>query len=148
MTGDLTKDEINNVLMSQSLCRIACSDDDKPYIVPVIFAYAGDYLFGQSMPGTKLNILRKNPNVCVQVDIINSMTSWKSVIIFGKFEELHDKEAENAREQLYSKIFSLMTGSAVHNFGHELESAIDENNRIKSVMYRIKVEKITGRYQK
>ncbi|MBU3713805.1 MAG: pyridoxamine 5'-phosphate oxidase family protein [Ferruginibacter sp.] len=148
MTGELTKQEIDNVLMSQSLCRIACSDDKKPYLVPVTFAYNGTYLYGQSMNGTKLNILRKNPNVCVQVDIINSMTNWKSVIVTGQFEELKDKEAETAREHLYSKIFSLMTGSSVHSFGHELESAIDENNRIKSVMYRIKIEKITGRYQK
>lgn len=148
MTGDLTKDEINNVLMSQSLCRIACSDGDKPYMVPVTFAYAGNYLYGQCMPGTKLSILRKNPNVCVQVDMINSLTNWKSVLVFGKFEELKDKEAETAREQLYSKIFTLMTANAVHTFGHELESAIDDNNRIKSVMYRIKIDKISGRYQK
>lgn len=148
MTGELTKDEINNVLMSQALCRIACSDDKKPYLVPVTFAYDGTYLYGQSMPGTKLNILRKNPNVCVQTDIINSMTSWKSVMIFGQFEELKDTEAETAREMLYSKILTLMTGSAVHNFGHELETAVDENNRIKSVMYRIKIEQMSGRYQK
>ena len=133
--------------MSQSLCRIACCNQDKPYLVQVTFAYNGEFLYGQSMPGTKLNILRINPNVCIQVDIINSMSNWKSVLVFGKFEELQDKEAETARELLYSKIFTLMTGNAVHSFGHELEYAIEENNRLKSVMYRIKIEKISGIYQ-
>jgi len=148
MLGKLTSTQINNILSSQSVCRLACTDGKKPYVTPVTYAYDGKFIYGQTQEGTKLNILRKNPNVCLQMDIMNSMNNWQSVLVYGKFEELKNKAADTAREYLFDKVLTLMTSSTIHNFEHEGATKVDDNNRIKSIMYRIKIKEITGRFER
>lgn len=148
MLGKLDAVQIRNILTSQVLGRLACSDGLQPYIVPVTFAYDGNYIYGQTNEGTKLQILRKNPSVCFEVDILSHMNLWESVLVFGQFEELADKEAENARNILFNRVFSLMTSSTVHTHEHATESGIGDENRIKYVMYRIKPDRISGRFEK
>lgn len=148
MLGKLTSTQINNILSSQSVCRLACTDGKKPYVTPVTYAYDGKFIYGQTQEGTKLSILRKNPNVCLQMDIMNSMNNWQSVLVYGKFEELKNKAADTAREYLFDKVLTLMTSSTIHNFEHEGATKVDDNNRIKSIMYRIKIKEITGRFER
>jgi nitroimidazol reductase NimA-like FMN-containing flavoprotein (pyridoxamine 5'-phosphate oxidase superfamily) len=148
MLGKLTSTQINNILSSQSVCRLACTDGKKPYVVPVTYAYDGKFIYGQTQEGTKLNILRKNPHVCLQMDIMNSMNNWQSVMVQGTFEELKNKAADTAREYLFSKVLTLMTSSTIHNFEHENASKVDDSNRIKTIMYRIKIKEVTGRFER
>ena len=148
MLGELTDMQIENVLTSQVLGRLACTDGKQPYIVPVTYTYDGKYIYGQTNEGSKLKMLRKNPNVCFEVDVMTDMRNWQSVIVYGKFEELKGKESEKARDILFGRVFSLMTSSTIHAYEHEVNGAIDDTNRIKHVMYRIKIIKVTGRFEK
>lgn len=148
MLGELNKTEIENLLTSQVLGRLACTDGLKPHIVPVTYTYDGEYIYGQSNIGTKLKILRQNPNVAFEVERMMDMANWQSVVVHGKFEELKGKEAEAAREILINKIFYLFTSSTVHTHEHGVTTEIDDSNRLKTVMYRIKIEKITSRFER
>lgn len=148
MLGALTESQINNVLSSQVIGRLACADRKQPYIVPVTYTYDGSYIYGQTNEGMKLNILRKNPNVCFEVDAMTDMRNWQSIVVYGKFEELKNAEAEKARDILFGRIFSLTTSSTVHAYGHEASGKVDDSTRVKHVMYRIKIKKMTGRYEK
>jgi len=148
MLGQLNDTEINNILSSQVMGRLACTDGKQPYIVPVTYTYDSEYIYGQSNEGTKLKMLRKNPNVCFEVDMMTDMRNWQSVIVYGKFEELKIKEAEKARGILFSRVYPLMTSSTIHTYGHEVSGKIDNGTRIKHVMYRIKIKKVTGRFEK
>jgi uncharacterized protein len=148
MIGQLSEQQINNILSSQVIGRLACTDGKQPYIVPVTYAYDGEYIYGQSNEGTKLDILRKNPLVCFEIDIMTDMRNWQSVIISGKFEELKKKEAASAREILFNRVFPLMTSSTIHAHEHEVTETVDDSSRVKHVMYRIKIKKMTGRFEK
>ena len=148
MLGQLSDAKIQSILTSQVLGRLACTNGKQPYIVPVTYTYDSKYIYGQTCEGMKLKILRKNPNVCFEVDMMTDMRNWQSVIVFGRFEELKNKEAEKARDVLFGNIFSLMTSSTIHNYGHEVNGKIDDSTRVKHVMYRIKIKKITGRFEK
>lgn len=148
MLGELSKEKIENILSSQVVGRLACSDGNQPYITPVTYIFDGKYIYGQSNEGKKLSILRKNPNVCFEVDVVTDMRNWQSVIVYGKFEELKDEMARSARAILFEKVFSLMTSSTIHPHEHGVISAIDDSNRIKYVMYRIEISKVTGRFEK
>jgi hypothetical protein len=148
MTGELNETQINNLLSSQVVGRLGCSRGKQAYIVPVTFAYDGIYIYGQTTEGTKLEILRKNPKVCFEVDTMTDMKNWQSVMIEGKFEELKSKEAEQAREILYNRIFPLSTSSTIHTYGHQQNGKIDDNAKIKDVMYRIRIKKVSGRFEK
>ncbi len=148
MLGELSEIQIDNILTSQVLGRLACTDGKQPYVVPVTYTYDGKYIYGQSNEGMKMKILRKNPNICFEVDVMTDMRNWKSVIVYGEFEELKNKEAEKAREILFGNVFPLMTSSTIHTFGYDENDKVDDSTRVKYVMYRIRIKKITGRFEK
>src|SRR5262249_7283634 len=45
-------------------------------------------LYGFTTPGQKVEWMRANPLVCVEVDEVTAPDQWVSVIAFGRYEEL------------------------------------------------------------
>jgi len=147
MLGILNTDQINNLLSSQVIGRIGCTDGKNVYIVPVTYTYDGKYIYGQTNSGKKLEMIRKNPNVCFEVDQMTDMKNWQSVVINGIFQELSAEEATKAKEILYNRIYTLETSSTIHSFGHEVSSP-KHPKVIRPIMYRILITEITGRFEK
>ena len=148
MLGELSDIQIDNLLLSQAVGRIGCTDGNKPYITPVTYVYDGKNIIGQTKEGLKLNILRKNPNVCFEVDRMSDMANWQSVIVSGTFQELKGKEADEARDYLFDHVLPLMTSSTIHPHQHAVAGNVDDSNRIKPVMYRIMIKEKSGRFEK
>ena len=148
MLGELNESQIDNLLLSQAVGRIGCTDGKKPYIAPVTYVFDGKDIIGQTKEGMKLRIMRKNPNVCFEVDRMSDMANWQSVIVSGTFHELTGKEADKAREYLFDHVLPLLTSSTIHPHEHTVNSKIDDSNRIKPVMYRIKIKEKSGRFEK
>jgi nitroimidazol reductase NimA-like FMN-containing flavoprotein (pyridoxamine 5'-phosphate oxidase superfamily) len=142
---NMTTAEIENVLQSQSICRLACNDIKFPYLIPLSYFYDGKYIYCQSQNGKKIELMQKNPNVSILVDIIGSMRNYKSVIINGEYQALNGIEADEARKLLFEQIFSLMTTTRIHHFEHQESGKIDDSERIKVNMFRIKILSSTGR---
>jgi len=142
---NMTTAEIENVLQSQSICRLTCNDIKFPYIIPISYFYDGKYIYCQSQQGKKIELMQKNPNVTVLVDIIGSMNNYKSVIVNGEYQELKGLEADAARELLFEQIFSLMTTTRIHHFEHQESGKTDDSERIKIIMFRIKILNTSGR---
>jgi nitroimidazol reductase NimA-like FMN-containing flavoprotein (pyridoxamine 5'-phosphate oxidase superfamily) len=44
------------------------------------------------MPGQKIDWLRANPQVCIQVGEIKNNEVWWSVVVEGRYEEFPDDE--------------------------------------------------------
>ncbi len=147
MIGKLDTNQINNMLCSQSIGRLACTDGEQPYIVPISFTYDGVYIYGQTNMGKKLKIIRKNPSVCFEVDHMMDMRNWQSVVIYGEFEELKNKDADMGREILFNKEFSLLTSITIHAHEHEVTTVLMDEVRLKEILFRIKIKKVSGRYQ-
>lgn len=148
MLGQLNESQIDNLLLSQAVGRIACCTMMKPYIVPVTYVYDGKYIYGQTKEGMKLDILRKNPQVCFEVDVMLDMANWQSAVIYGTFQEIRDTEADKAREYLFNRVLPMMTSATIHPNQHAVTAEIDDSNRVKPVMYQIKIIEKTGRFEK
>lgn len=149
MLGELDEMQIDHFLLSQAVGRIACTNGKIPYIVPVTYVYDGKGIICQTKEGKKLNILRNNPNVCFEVDTMENMANWQSVIINGTFHELKGKEAEKARDYLFNHMWPYLTSATIHPHEHEASlSGIDDTNRIKPVMFKITIKEKTGRFEK
>lgn len=148
MRGELNEMQIDNLLLSHSVGRIGCSDGKKPYVIPVTYVYDGKDIIGQTKEGLKLKIMRKNPNVCFEVDRMPDMTNWQSAIITGTFHELKGKEGDKARDYLFEHVLPLMTSSTIHPHEHQVTGKVDDSNRIKPVMYKIKIKEKSGRFEK
>jgi nitroimidazol reductase NimA-like FMN-containing flavoprotein (pyridoxamine 5'-phosphate oxidase superfamily) len=147
MIGELSKAEINNLLNSQAFCHLACCINNEPYVVPVSYVYDGKFIYCQSKPGKKVDIMNGNPNVCVIVESMTAMNNWKSVICYAKFERMNEKDSATARALLFDRVLTLMTPEAIHSFEHKTDGDIEYENRIKEIMFRLKIEKMTGRFE-
>lgn len=90
MDQDLDEDQINDVLYNQVLGHLGCHAEGVTYVIPICYAYDGTCIYGRTYEGMKINIVRKNPTVCFQVENIKNMIQWQSVIGWGEFEELTD----------------------------------------------------------
>lgn len=145
MYHTLSKEQAESLLLSQVVGRLACTDGLKPHIFPVNYCYDGKYIYGQTNNGTKIGILRKNPNVCFEVDLALDMNHWQSVIVSGTFKELNDEEIAAAREVLFNRVFQLMTDSRVHRHEHEVTAEPWESDRVKDIIYKIEIDDISGR---
>ncbi|MCG8684163.1 MAG: pyridoxamine 5'-phosphate oxidase family protein, partial [Desulfobacterales bacterium] len=61
---------IEAVIEKSSVCRLGMVDGDSPYVVPLCFGYRDRTIYVHGFPrGKKIDVLKKNPNVCVAFDI-------------------------------------------------------------------------------
>jgi len=98
MNGDLTADQIEDVLLAGRIGRIGCSAEGRTYIVPVSYVYDGEAIYAHSADGLKIRTMRANPNVCFEVENVIDAAAWRTVVAWGKYEELSgDAEAEALR---------------------------------------------------
>jgi nitroimidazol reductase NimA-like FMN-containing flavoprotein (pyridoxamine 5'-phosphate oxidase superfamily) len=86
------------------------------------------------MPGRKIQVMRANPHVCLQVDEIEDTFNWLSVIAFGLFEEVYDT---TERDRILAAMFK--------RFPHltPVESKVMDSMS-EVIVFRIRVERITG----
>jgi uncharacterized protein len=87
---EMTEDECRNALARVSFGRLACARDNQPYIVPIYFAYDGRHAYAFSIAGQKIDWMRSNPLICLEVDERKSRDEWMSVVVFGRYQELPD----------------------------------------------------------
>lgn len=68
--------ECTKVLAANRLAHLACCKDGRPYVVPIYYAYADYHLYVFSMPGKKINWMRDNPMISLQVDERGKGRGW------------------------------------------------------------------------
>ena len=148
MLGDLNSKQIEHVLHREIIGRIGCHAENTTYVVPVTYAYDGVYIYGHTKEGLKITMMRKNPLVCFEVDIMENMSNWRSVIAWGVFEQLQTPEARKAGMKiLMDAVMPLMTGETT--ISNSMSDAHPKTiEAMKGVVYRIKLTKKTGRYEK
>ncbi|QTE38857.1 pyridoxamine 5'-phosphate oxidase family protein [Mucilaginibacter sp. P25] len=146
MAKELNEERITQLLSEQIVGRIGCHADGVTYIVPVTYVYDGEFIYAHSKEGMKTTIMNKNPDVCFQVDEILNLATWWSVVIWGRFEEIHGDEREKAIKLLIEKIMTLLEerrSLPAHGaIEHAQAAAVRE-----AIWYRIRIINKTGRYE-
>lgn len=90
---EMNTDDCFDMLRHAKTGILACSHENKPYLVPISFACEERKIYAFSLEGKKIDWMRANPHVCVLVHEHTSRGSWRSVIASGRFEEFPDKDA-------------------------------------------------------
>ena len=95
---ELSRGEIDDFLRGQRIARLGCHAGGETYVVPLIYAYDGEAVVAVTTEGRKVEMLRENPRVCVEVDDYDrdGRGSWRSVIAQGAYEELSGDATEGA----------------------------------------------------
>jgi nitroimidazol reductase NimA-like FMN-containing flavoprotein (pyridoxamine 5'-phosphate oxidase superfamily) len=140
---DLTADQCREVLARTSLARLACARADQPYVVPISFSFDSqdDCLYSFSTVGQKIDWMRGNPKVCVEVDEIGGQYEWTTILVFGRYEEItesseHAEARRRAHDLLQQRAHWWLPGAGKLQGGEE---------HFSPVVYRIRMSRVTGR---
>ncbi|NOT50208.1 MAG: pyridoxamine 5'-phosphate oxidase family protein [Chitinophagaceae bacterium] len=150
MIGQLSGEQIEEVLLSNVLGRIGCNDGWKNYVVPINYVYDGQHIIGHSVAGMKIRMMRKNPEVCFEVEEVKSFSGWKTVILWGEYEEIKDEKEKLAAMKFF---VDRMMRMKISETAVPPEISADRVHprspgNIKPVIYRIVIKERTGRYEK
>lgn len=141
MLGELTTSEIEATLRENVIGRIGCHAYGHTYVVPITYAYDGSYVYAHTIVGMKLHMMRENPHLCFEVDNMDDLANWRSVIAWGTFEELRGPSADTAMRFLVEKIelrLSGPPGASVH----------PNSSTEQVIVFRIKLDQKTGRFER
>jgi nitroimidazol reductase NimA-like FMN-containing flavoprotein (pyridoxamine 5'-phosphate oxidase superfamily) len=112
---ELNYEECRQVLAQARLARLACAAENQPYIVPMFLAYhrrlsGEECLYEFTTLDQKVEWMRANPNVCVEVDEIVNRSEWQSVVALGRDEELPNvHEVSQGRPPIRSRVTSMLS---------------------------------------
>lgn len=144
MIGKLSENQIDHVLRSKLIGRIGCHADGRTYVVPVAYVMDNGYIYAHSRTGQKVTMMRKNPRVCFQVDDIDSLANWRSVVIDGQFEELKTETLQTkAFNLLKDRLSPLVTSDAAR----PSDVPPPGEKKLRPIFYRIKILEKSGRYE-
>lgn len=99
--------EIDQIIHNSMICHMACSRDNKPYLVPMSFGYDGQSVyFHTALSGLKIESITENPQVCLafesEIKLITNPDQachWSfhfaSVIAAGEIIEITDLQEKN-----------------------------------------------------
>ena len=136
MITALSEKQSRQLLESAHLARLGCIVDGEPYITPINYKFENDFIYCHSLYGKKVEGLRKNPRACVQVDEIKSDLFWRSVMVFGNYEEVTDSAERETILRNLLREFPMLT---------PVESALAADGIPPEVIiFRIRIDRITG----
>ena len=136
--------DIKAIIEKARVCRLGMVNGNKPYIVPLCFGYSDNALyFHGSLKGKKIDLIRENPNVCFEFDLLTETIEsenacdwsmkYQSIIGFGKavFIEGSD-EKRNA--------ISIIMGQY-----SERPFQFPENKLKATAVIKVEIESLTGK---
>jgi uncharacterized protein len=147
MFGILNPEEIEELLHQQCIGRIGCHSDSVTYIVPISYAYDGKHVFAHTLEGMKISMMRKNTNVCFEVDSMQNTGNWKSAICWGSFKELVDPvERQDALIKLHKRALP-QSISATAKLSSSWPFLPRDVNNMEGVVFQIQLYKKTGKFE-
>ncbi len=139
--NELNETECREILSRSSIARLGCSLNDQPYVIPVGIAYEADYIYVFATLGKKIEWMRANPKVCVQVDEVTNQSDWVSVIADGDYQELPEPQFTDERNRARD-LFQKHHHWWLNALAQRRIRMRDEE--ITPLFFRIRVSSVTG----
>jgi nitroimidazol reductase NimA-like FMN-containing flavoprotein (pyridoxamine 5'-phosphate oxidase superfamily) len=111
-------------------------------VVPIHFSFDTDHdcVYSFSTIGQKIDWMRANPKVCLELEDIDDKDHWTTVLVIGRYEEIqqapHEAGARRRAEALFQRRREWWLPAAARPSSGE---------RAEIVVYRIQIDRLTGR---
>ena len=92
----LQPEECRHLLASQHVGRLAYAYKQRVDIEPLHYVADGDWIYLRTAAGTKVAMLEHQPWVALEVDEINALFDWRSVVVHGSVQRLDPTEGPDA----------------------------------------------------
>jgi nitroimidazol reductase NimA-like FMN-containing flavoprotein (pyridoxamine 5'-phosphate oxidase superfamily) len=149
MIKDLSQQQIGKLLKSNFVGSLGFIAQKSPHVIPVTYYYDPDnhQIISYSMEGHKIEAMREYPEVSLMVYEQDSITSWRSVLVHGVFEELHQIDAKYYLKEFTKGVQNLLE----HNKGQSAKFIEDFSSKADTggipIVYRIRIVDWTGKYR-
>ena len=140
---EMNEFQCQKALEQASIGRLACAKDNQPYVVPIYFSFDGRHIYGFTTLGQKVEWMRANPKVCLEIEEEKSHDRWTSVIVYGRYEELPDEPEFGAARVAAHEVLqkrAMWWEPAYVGTNH-----FDLPHSLMPIFYRIHIDRITGR---
>ncbi len=144
MIIELTEDAARSFLASSYFGSLGCAADSELYVVPISFVLDGDRIIGQTKMGKKVEMMRQNPQVCLEVHQVDALDDWKSVILWGRYEELSGVEANEAMGKLIDHFSATVEINSGRSPRDVTPRQVEGQPQV-DLIYCIHLDRITGR---
>lgn len=134
----LERREIDDILARNHVARLAYLLDGRVDIEPIHYVFAEGTLYGRTAPGTKLSALARDYWVAVEVDEVEDMFRWRSVVVHGGFHRIPPNQP-GTQQVLWEHAVELLRGLVPE----ALTSADPTPHR--TVLFRIPIQQAEGR---
>lgn len=145
---DLKSQECIAVLKNNYIGRLGYIAKGSPYIIPITYFYYDDSnnsIICYSGEGHKIEAMRKNHTVSLEVDEIKSANSWRSILVHGVFEEIQGIDARHLLHEFAEGVKSIIYEKE-HTLPHAISDFSSKMHQEKiPIVYRIKILEITGK---
>lgn len=147
ISSTLNPDECRTLLESERYGHLGCTADGDVYVLPVTYAYKNNAIYAYTHEGKKVDMMRKNPNVCLQVEKVDMPKGWESVICWGVYEELTDPAQLKEGQFLLAERFAEQwkERGAITTFSPLVEDLSEVIEGRPAVVYRINIDRMTGK---
>ena len=136
---DMSPAEMHALLQRESFGHLGCARDNRPYVVPMHYAYDGKELYFFTTQGMKTQYIDANPQVGLQVEEVSDRIRWKSVMVIGRAEQLtKPDDTQNAMKLITERNPTLtpaISATQTDGWGRAVDIAL----------YRITPELMDGR---
>jgi nitroimidazol reductase NimA-like FMN-containing flavoprotein (pyridoxamine 5'-phosphate oxidase superfamily) len=151
----MTDTEISQMLLTAQVGRLGLCKNDRPYVVPLNFAYENGHLyFHCADTGSKIEFLKGNCSVCFEIDeyvatIVepipcNCSAAYRSVIAFGTAEFLTDLQQKTAALRM---IVAKYAGNQIaEKLGVRTLDKCRSSHGSRTIVVDVKIEWVTGKH--
>ncbi|MCW5517177.1 pyridoxamine 5'-phosphate oxidase family protein [Muriicola sp. Z0-33] len=147
--GTLETEACIKLLKDNYIGRLAFNSGATPYITPITYYYDAkeNCILSYSTEGHKIAAMRKLNLVALQVDQIDTIQNWRSVLIHGNFEEL---KGSTAKYYLH-KFAEGVQETIAKTEGSGAKFISDFSSRLTQkgipIVYRIIINDISGKFR-
>ena len=135
---ELTREECEALLAVSHVGRLAYTFRDRAEIEPIHYAFENGWIYGRTSEGSKLTAIDHNPYVAFEVDEVNGIFDWRSVVAHGTVYQL-DKDTDPAREQEFKRALVLLRRFLPQTLKP------DDPVPFRTVLFGIHVDELSGR---
>ena len=135
---DLDRPAIDAILARNRVGRIAFSHRDRVDIEPIHYVYDAGWVYARTSHGTKLATVARNRWVAFEVDEVDSLYEWRSVVAHGAVYVIEHDDSPSSRE-MWTHAVKLL-----RRLIPETLTARDPTPE-RDVLFRIPVQEVTGR---
>ncbi|MDQ8145404.1 MAG: pyridoxamine 5'-phosphate oxidase family protein [Gemmatimonadota bacterium] len=135
---ELTRDECIALLDRHQVGRLAFSQRERLDVEPIHYVHLDGWLYGRTQPGTKLEVLLHNRWVAFEVDEVDALFDWRSVVVRGGLYLLRAEGSDVERERYAQGI------AAVRRLIPEAFTPRDPTPE-RAILFRIHVDEMSGR---